>query len=393
MDKVRLGVIGIGNMGGAHCKYIIKGRSPEVELTAVADINPARLTWAKEQLPETVARFDDADALMDSGLVDAVIIAVPHYHHSTIAIGAFKRGLHVLTEKPAGVYTEQVRDMIRAADESGCVFGIMWNWRAHPLFRKLKELVSSGKYGQIRRVNWLITLWYRSQAYYDSGSWRASWAGEGGGVLMNQCPHQLDLWQWLCGMPVRVTSKLLYGKWHDIEVEDDATIIAEYENGATGVFVTSTGDAGGSNRLEILLDKAKLVAEKETLTITEFETSIDEFTYSGPPAGSLPSTQTVLEFDDPPYLHSEVVNAFAAAILRGEPLIADGREGLRETELANAIYLSDWLGHTVELPFDEARYREELQKRVDGSQMRCKKQADESADYTDSSSDRWRVKW
>ncbi len=394
MEKVRLGIIGIGTMGGAHCKNITqKGLSPEVELTAVADINPARLKWAEEQLPNTVARFDSAEALMDSGLVDAVLIAVPHYFHPPIAVAAFERGLHVLTEKPAGVAASQVKKMCEAADRSGKKFGIMWNWRAHPLFKKLKAMMDSGEYGEIRRVNWLITLWYRSQAYYDSGSWRASWVGEGGGVLMNQCPHQLDLWQWLCGMPKKVSSKLLYGKWHDIEVEDDATVVVEYENGATGVFVTSTGDMGGTNRLEILMDKAKIVAEKETLTITEYAMPIDEFTKTGPKAGEAESTVTVLEFEDPPYLHSEVVNAFAAAILRDEPLIADGREGLRETQLSNAIYLSDWLGKEVSLPLKEGAYDRELKKRVKTSKMRTAQATDASVDNTDASRDRWRVKW
>ncbi len=267
MKKVKLGIIGLGNMGSAHCKNIEDGHCPDVELVAVADIKPERLDWAKNELADSVVRFDSADALIESGMVEAILIAVPHYFHPPIAIKAFENGLHVLTEKPAGVYTKQVREMNEAADKSGCKFAIMWNWRAHPLFVKLKEIMDSGKYGRIRRVNWLITLWYRSQAYYDSGDWRASWIGEGGGVLMNQCPHQLDLWQWLCGMPKTVSAKLLYGKWHDIEVEDDATIVVEYENGATGVFVSSTGDAAGSNRLEILMDGAKIVAEKETSRI------------------------------------------------------------------------------------------------------------------------------
>ena len=191
MQKVRLGIIGIGNMGTEHCQNIVNGKCPEIELTAVADIRPERLEWAEKELPETVARFDNADALMDSGLVDAVLIAVPHYDHPPIAIAAFNRGLHVFIEKPAGVHTAQVRAMNEAADRAGTVFGIMWNWRAHPLFKKLKAMMDSGEYGEIRRVNWLITLWYRSQAYYDSGSWRATWNGEGGGVLLNQAPHVL----------------------------------------------------------------------------------------------------------------------------------------------------------------------------------------------------------
>lgn len=390
MQKIRLGIIGIGNMGRAHCKNIEKGRCPDVELVAVADTNPAKLEWAARELSETVTRFASADELIESGIVDAILIAVPHYFHPPIAIKAFDHGLHVLTEKPAGVYGKQVREMNEAADRSGCKFAIMWNWRAHPLFQRLKALLDSGKYGEIRRVNWLITLWYRSQAYYDSGDWRASWVGEGGGVLMNQCPHQLDLWQWLCGMPKTVSAKLLYGKWHDIEVEDDATIVVEYENGATGVFVSSTGDASGTNRLEILLDGAKIVAEKETLTVTEFATTIDEFTYSAPASGEIKKTVTSYQFDDEDFLHAKVLNAFARNILYGEPLYADGREGLSEITLANAAYLSDWLGKPVELPMDEEMYYRELQKRVETSKLRTAVASDDK--QVDHRS-RWRVKW
>ncbi len=390
MQKVRLGIIGIGNMGRAHCKTIEGGHCPDVELAAVADIDPAKLAWVERELPNTVARFACADELIESGTVDAILIAVPHYLHPPIAIKAFENGLHVLTEKPAGVYGKQVREMNEAADKSDCKFAIMWNWRAHPLFVRLKELLDSGKYGEIRRVNWLITLWYRSQAYYDSGDWRASWVGEGGGVLMNQCPHQMDLWQWLCGMPKTVSAKLLYGKWHDIEVEDDATIVVEYENGATGVFVTSTGDAHGTNRLEILLDGAKIVAEKETLTVTEFETTIDEFTYNAPASGEIKKTVTSYQFDDEDFLHAKVLNAFARAILYGEPMYADGREGLNEITLANAAYLSDWLGRPVELPLDEEQYYSELQKRVKTSKKRSAPKGD---DRPVDPRNRWRVKW
>lgn len=393
MKKVKLGVIGIGNMGSVHCLNVVKGACPEMELVAVADTNPARLEWAKTELPDSVARFATAEELLDSGLAEAVIVAVPHYFHPPIAQEAFRRKIHVLTEKPAGVYTRQVREMNEAAEKSGVVFGIMWNQRTNHIFRKMKELVSSGKYGEIRRTNWIITLWYRSQAYYDSGDWRATWAGEGGGVLMNQCPHQLDLWQWICGMPKTVDAKIQYGKWHNIEVEDDVSAFVQYENGATGVFIASTGDAHGTNRFEILMDRAKLVAERGKLQVLEFETSIDEFTYGGSSVGELKAFEPELVTDGKDEEHVGVVNAFAAAILRGEPLVADGREGIRELTLANAMYLSDWLGHAVELPFDEELYYNELSKRIANSKGKHAAETSPQKDKAPNVQDRWKVRW
>ena len=279
MEKIKLGIIGIGNMGSAHAKNIVEGKCPEIELVAIADTDPKRLTWANEQgYGENITYFNDDLKMLDSGLIDACLIAVPHYDHTWLAMECMKRSIHVMLEKPAGVYTKQVLEMNAEAEKHPqVVFGMMFNQRTNPVYKKLRELVRSGEYGQIRRTNWLITTWYRPQAYYNSGGWRATWAGEGGGVLLNQCPHQLDLWQWICGMPVKVDAHLHYGKWHDIEVEDDVTAYVEYENGATGVFITSTGDAHGTNRFEIQMDKAKLVVENDVLTVCEYEMTEQEF--------------------------------------------------------------------------------------------------------------------
>ena len=269
MKKVRLGIIGIGGMGSGHAMNIKEGKCPEIEVTAVADINPDRLKWAEENLDSSVVKFSSAEELLDSGLIDAVLIATPHYFHTVYAIEAFKRNLHVMSEKPAGVYTKQVKEMNEEAMKANVKFGLMFNQRTDCIYRKMKELVQSGKYGKIKRTNWIITDWYRPQAYYNSGEWRATWSGEGGGVLLNQCPHNLDLWQWICGMPKKVLTKMHFGKWHDIEVEDDVTTYVEYDNGATGTFVTTTGDVPGTNRFEITMEKAKLVAENGKLTLWE----------------------------------------------------------------------------------------------------------------------------
>ena len=365
MEKIRLGILGIGNMGTSHAKSVKEGKCPEFQVAAVCDRNPERIAWAEEYLGAEVACFETAEEMLDSGLIDACIVSVPHYDHPKYAITCMERGIHVLVEKPAGVYTKQVRQMNEAAKQHDVVFAMMFNQRTNHIYWKMRELVQSGEYGQIRRTNWLITNWYRSSAYYASGDWRATWSGEGGGVLLNQCPHQLDLWQWICGMPKTVQAHLQYGKWHDIEVEDDVTAYVEYENGATGVFITSTGDACGSNRFEIQMDKAKLVAENDELTVMVFEMSEQEFSkINTTPFGSPETHQMELKTDEKNEQHVGVINAFGGAILRGEPLIADGSEGINGLTLSNAMHLSSWLDKKVTLPLDEELYYEELMKRV-----------------------------
>ena len=364
--KIRLGIIGIGNMGSGHARNILAGNCPDFELAAIADTDPARLAWAKENLSDKVLYFTDAEAMLDSGEIDACMVCVPHYDHPKYGIECIKRGIHVMVEKPAGVYTKQVREMMAEADKhKDVVFGLMFNQRTNCVYRKMKELVQSGKYGKMRRANWIITNWYRPQAYYDSGAWRASWAGEGGGVLLNQCPHQLDLWQWICGMPVKVQSQLKFGLWHDIEVEDEVTTYVEYENGATGVFVTTTGDAHGTNRFEIQMDKAKIVVENDKLSLLEFDVPETEWTKTNKqPFASMPAHEVEVETDGKNPQHVGVINAWGDAILRGGKLIADGREGIHGLMLSNAMHLSAFTGKTVDIPFDEEAYYEELMKRV-----------------------------
>lgn len=373
-DQVRIGIIGLGNMGTWHSNNILQGKCLEITIAAVADINPERLEWAKEHLPDAVC-YDTGDALIEQAahrLIDAVIVAVPHYDHPKYAIAAMKKGLHVMVEKPAGVYTKQVLEMNRCAASSDVVFGMMFNQRTDHIYRKMRELVQSGEFGRIRRTNWIITNWYRPQAYYDSGAWRATWSGEGGGVLLNQCPHNLDLWQWICGMPVKVEAHMSFGKWHDIEVEDDVTAYVEYANGATGTFITSTGDAPGSNRFEITLDKGKIIAEDGKLKLWELAVSEPEFSKTNTVAFAAPQcTYKEVDTDGKSEQHSGVLNAFAGAILRAEPLIADGKEGIYGLTLSNAMHLSAFLGgKPVSIPFDDDLYYSELMRRVAGSRRK-----------------------
>ena len=364
MDKVRLGIIGIGNMGSSHAKNIIEGKTPDIELTAVADRKEDRRKWAKETLPESVKIFTEGTELMDSKVCDAVIVAVPHYQHPELTIYGLQHGLHVLCEKPAGVYTKQVREMIEVSEKSDKVFAMMFNQRTNCVYRKMHELVHSGELGAIKRVNWIITDWYRTQIYYDSGAWRATWNGEGGGVLLNQCPHQLDLLTWICGVPTKVRAFCHEGKWHDIEVEDDVTAYMEFENGATGVFVTTTGDAPGTNRFEIDLEIGKLVCEDDKLILHRLAVNEREFCKTATDGFAKPEcTVEEVETDGRNEQHVGVMNAFANKILGKGELVAPGREGINGLMLSNAMHLSSWTDQTVTLPVDEDKFLELLNER------------------------------
>jgi predicted dehydrogenase len=366
-QTVSLGIIGIGNMGSSHAKNIVAGKIAGLTLTAVADRNPVRRAWAAENLPG-VTVVQEGDDLLDLPGLDAVLVAVPHYGHAPLSIRAMEKGLHVLCEKPVSVTTRLARAMNEAADRTGRIFALMFNQRTNSLYRRMKEVMASGELGPMKRCSWIITNWYRSQSYYDSGDWRATWAGEGGGVLLNQCPHNLDLWQWICGMPDKVLAICHEGKWHDIEVEDDVTAYVEYPNGATGTFITSTADAPGTNRFEILCDGGKLVLENDILQLYRLETPERQFnaTYQGG-FGAPGHTIETLTTDGSNPQHLGVLQAFADAILCGTPLVADGREGILSLSLSNAMHLSGWLGQMVTLPLDEARFEAQLQTKIAGS--------------------------
>ena len=364
MDKVRFGVIGVGNQGSGYVKNTFGNNLIENGyITAICDNNPAKLEAIKEFIDtEKVALFSDYKEMLDSGLCDAVLVEVPHYYHPEMVIEALKRGIHALCEKPAGVYTKQVREMNEVAEKSNALFGMMFNQRTNCLYRKMREIIADGGIGDLQRVTWIITEWYRTQNYYDSGSWRATWAGEGGGVLINQSPHQLDLVQWVVGkQPCKVNGFCKYGCWHDIEVEDEVTAYFEYDNGATGVFITSTGEAPGTNRFEVSGTKGKLVCENDKLLWIKNEVDSREHLKTAMGFGRPKREYIDVETDGLNKQHTGIINNFANAILGIEPLFVDGKEGIRGVELMNAIELSGWNGgKEVTLPVNEDEYIDQL---------------------------------
>ncbi len=367
--NIKMGIIGIGNMGTNHLLNICNGKVKNVSVTAVCDIKESRRDFVKERFPE-IAVFDNAEDMFKSGLIDSVIIATPHYDHPGLAIKAFDYDLNVLTEKPIGVYTKQVIEMIERAKKSDKVFAIMYNQRTNPVYIKLRELIQRGELGAIKRVNWTITDWYRPQAYHDSSSWRSTWKDEGGGALINQNPHQIDLWQWLFGMPSRIMAHVGFGKYHNIEVEDDVTAFMEYENGMTGTYITSTGEAPGTNRLEIACDMGRVVVENNRLIFNRniiSEREFDKITtslFGKPecwnceiPVDTSGGTQ-----------HIGVMQAFADCILNGGDLIAKGEEGINGLTISNAIHYSAWTGNWADIKnFPHNEFYELLQERIKNS--------------------------
>lgn len=373
MEKVRFGIVGVGNMGSGHAKSFLGGKVEHGILTAICDLKKERMEKVRAMDGGAeLATYTDYRDLFASGKVDAVIVTVPHYFHPRISMDALAAGLHVICEKPEGVYTKQVKELNEAAGRSDRLFTVMFNQRTNCVYRKMREMIRNGELGEIKRVNWIITTWYRSQSYYDSGDWRATWRGEGGGVLFNQCPHQLDLLQWVTGMmPTRIRSFCHFGKWHDIEVEDDVTAYLEYPNGATGVFITSTGDTPGTNRFEILGNNGKLVCEHDRLTFTKLAMPEREFnaTYRGG-FGEPEREEIAVETDGQNPQHVGILNNFANAVLGLEPLFVDGREGIHGVELMDAMLLSTWKDRTVTLPIDDDEYWDELQKHIAVSRLK-----------------------
>lgn len=366
---VKFGIIGIGNMGTQHANNLYNGKVDGACLAAVCDIDPSRLAYVKENLPG-VALFDKAEDLIENADIDVVLIAVPHYLHPVYAKLAFAKGLNVLTEKPAGVYTKAVREMNEAAKASGKVFGIMYNQRTNPVYAKVREMVKSGELGELKRFVWIITDWYRSQSYYNSSSWRATWSGEGGGVLLNQCPHQIDLWQWMLGMPCEIRSFMEYGKGRDIEVENDVTTYARYANGMSGVFIASTHDAPGTNRLEISADMGKLIVEKSKITFYRNKIGEKEFNETYKAGFGQPEVEVIdIPITEKETGHVGILQNFTNAVVNGTPLLAPGEEGILGLSLSNAMHLSDWTGHAGIDPMhiDEDLFYELLSKKAKNS--------------------------
>jgi predicted dehydrogenase len=381
MDKVRMGVIGVGGMGSHHARYLLNGEIKRAELTAVCDIDESKLKPFA-----AVKTFTDSAELIRSGLVDAVAIATPHYFHTTIGIDAMQQGVHVLTEKPISVHKADCERMIAAHKANPkLVFSAMFQLRTEALWKKLKQLIDGGELGEITRVNWIATNWFRTEAYYASGGWRATWSGEGGGILLNQCPHNLDLMQWLFGMPSKIRAFLGFGVKHDIEVEDQVTAYLEYPNGATGAFIVTTGEAPGTDRLEVAGERGKIVVERGKISFTRNEIPMTEFSRTSKTGFSAPPVWHIdVPFGGGASGHAVITQNFVDSILDGSPLIAPAEEGIKSIELANSMIYSQVKDVTVQLPLDSAAYETALKELIANSKFVKKSTVERDEDITSS---------
>jgi predicted dehydrogenase len=369
METVRLGIIGVGNIGKYHSEYLLNKKVNRCELVAVCGPNSASLERFRP-----LKIFNHGEELINSGEVDAVIIATPHFQHTALGIAAFESGVHAMVEKPISAQKADAERLIAAHNRfPKRAFAGMFQLRVEPRYLEIRKLIRYGDLGQITRIHWINTDWFRTDAYYASSGWRATWRGEGGGVLLNQCLHNLDILQWLCGMPARVRGFCRFGRFHPIEVEDDVTAWLEWPDGATGVFSSSTGEAPGTNRLEIAGTKGKLVLENNRLDFTRNDIDALEFSKTAKQGFARPDVRHVeIPFETAVLPHAMMVQNFVNAILDGEPLIAPGAEGIHSVELANAMVYSSLLGRTVELPMDSAAWEEKLNQLIADSKFEKK---------------------
>lgn len=383
MNKVRLGIIGMGNIGRHHAAYLRAGKIKRCELTAVCDPTATDLD---EFAPARI--FRNGEEMICSGELDAVVISTPHYQHTTLGIAALKNGVHAMVEKPISAHKADAERLIAANQgqkRRRLVFAGMFQLRVEPRYVKIRKMIQSGELGELARINWIITDWYRTEAYYASGGWRATWKGEGGGVLLNQCLHNLDMLQWICGMPARVRGYCQLGRYHNIEVEDNVTSYFEYANGATGVFITSTGEAPGTNRLEINGTLGRIVLEKDKLQFIRNEVSMTEFSKSAKSGFLKPEVWNVdIPIESAPAPHAAIMQNFVDAILDGTALIAPGEDGIYSVELANVMLYSSLIGKTVELPMDSAAYERKLKQLIAGSKAEKKVVVNSAEDFTKS---------
>lgn len=379
----RLAVIGIGRMGGRHARNIFKGVVKHATLAAVCDTDEKVLEAFCTKYK--VKGYTDRIKMLEEVKPDGVIIATPHYSHVEIAKDCLAKDTDFLIEKPVSVTVKEAQELKELLDKKPDVIGaLMLNQRTNRMYAKAKELIEAGKIGQIKRVNFIVTDWYRSQYYYNMGGWRASWSGEGGGTLINQCVHQLDIWQWIVGMPDKIYA-VCKTVGRDITTENDVTAIMSYE-GFEGVFTASTHELPGTNRLEIAGENGKIVIDKRKMRyylnkypepIVNQRAKHDYGNREDKKSKKRTYTYGLLRliYDAINGQQARVLNNFVEVLATRDKsrLIADVNDGINGLSIINAINMSAWKGAQVKVPVDTQEYVIALNKKIAEEKSAIKK--------------------
>lgn len=367
-EKVRAVVIGFGGMGRQYVSMIHEGQIEGMELAGVCCRNAAGQAEIKSLYPKANIYRDVAATFEHAGEFDAVVIVTPHTTHVEIGKMAAKAGKHILMDKPAGVTTKEVKELIAAAHKAGISFSMIFNTRFSGAYEKVKEMLLEGTAGKLVRAVWICNTWYRTPAYHRSAPWRSTWKGECGGLLINQCQHYLDIWQWLLGMPDQVYASVDYGKYNDFTVDDSVDLQFFYENGLHGTFISASGETPSVNRLELWGTKGRLcLKDGVKLTFDENVMSTEEFARVNTDIyGKL--DHRIREISVKPQGETgyrRLFQNFTDHIRKGVPLLTDGNDGLRTLTLANGAYLSSWLGRKVDFPIDDDEYARRLEEKAE----------------------------
>ncbi len=355
---IRTALIGIGVMGKKYAKMICDGEVKGIMLTAVVCRNSDAAKWVKA-LGRDIKIFESAEKLFENpDYYDAVIIATPHKSHPQLANNAFELGKHVMCDKPAGISVSDAVKMSKAAEKSNKIYAMMFHQRLYPKHIKIKEILNEGRLGDLKRIMLVNSRYLRTSHYHKSGSWRSSWSGEGGGALINQGQHILDIWQWLFDMPQSLYADICFGKYNDFKVDDELTIQMRYKNNLTAVFMLTTGEAVHQERLEIVGNKGKILLEDDTLHIYSYSENCDDYikTAKVNSRENLSINEEIIKFDKIEEPYAQMLENFAGAVFGENTLIADGRNAVNPIMLTNAAYYSAWKGEAVKLPIDADEY-------------------------------------
>lgn len=367
---IRTAIIGVGVMGKKYAEMITAGRVRNMYLSAVVARRDSIQEWAEGLTNTNGVKpkvYTSANDLFNNpDEYDAVLIVTPHRTHPDFARRAFQQGKHVICDKPAGITIGQAVQMAKDAKAADRIYGMIFHQRRYPKYNKIKEMLEAKELGDLSRIMLVNSRYFRTASYHRSGSWRSSWCGEGGGALINQGAHILDIWQWLFGMPNEIYADIPFGKYNSFMVDDEATIHMRYKDDMTAVFMLTTGEAIWEERLEIIGSKGKILLENDTLHIWRYSSDSNEYikTQQVTSRENMECLEEIIQFEKAEEPYVQMLENFADAVISNDAsiLTASGESAVNQMMLTNAAYYSAWKGCRVQLPLNAEDYEKALEE-------------------------------